>query len=403
MIKFEILKKSKKSKARLGRLETEHGVVETPCLVPVATQAVVKTLTSEEVEETKSQILIANTFHLHLKPKEEIVRSAGGLHKFMNWEKPLMTDSGGFQIFSLGFGKDLNIGKILKYFPGKSAEIIEKTKQPKQIKITPNGVYFRSPLDGEKLFLGPKESIRIQEHLGADIIFAFDECTAPLASLEYVKESLRRTHKWAKICLETKKSKQALFGIVQGSRFKKLRQESAKFINSLDFDGFGIGGDLGQNKETMKKILDWTLPHLEESKVRHLLGIGHLEDIEVIIKSGIDLFDCTVPTHYARRGIAFIGSGRIYPIKSRRAGSGLYAKGGVFNRINLRQSKFLKDKKPLDSKCSCSVCQNYKRNYISHLMRAKEITALKLLTFHNLYFFNTFVEKIRKRIKQGKI
>jgi len=384
MFEFKITKKSKKSRARLGLLKTSHGEIETPSLVPVATQAVVKTLTSEEAEAAKSQILIANTFHLHLRPGEEIVKSAGGLHKFMNWKRPLMTDSGGFQVFSLGFGHDLQVGKILKYFPSP-AKILETKilagKQPKSIRITDEGVYFRSPLDGRQLFVGPKESIKIQEKLGADIIFTFDECTAPLSSLEYVKHSLRRTHQWAEICLKEKKSKQALFGIVQGSRFLKLRQESAKFINSLGFDGFGIGGDLGQSKETMKKILGWTIPFLDESKPRHLLGIGYLEDMENIIKSGIDLFDCTVPTHYARRGIAFISSGT----------------------INLRQSKFLKDKKPLDLKCDCFVCQNYKRNYISHLIKAGETTALKLLTFHNLYFFNSFVEKIREKIKQNKL
>jgi len=385
MIEFKILKKSKRNRARLGMLKIEHGVVETPCLVPVATQAVVKTLTSEEVKETKTQILIANTFHLHLKPGEKIVREAGGLHKFMNWERPLMTDSGGFQVFSFGFGRDLNIGKILKYFPGSPSQVLQgkiwEGKQPKSIKITQDGVYFSSPFDGRKLFLSPKESIKIQEELGADIIFAFDECTAPLCSFEYAKKSLARTHRWAEICLETKKNKQALFGIVQGSRFRKLRRESAEFINSLNFDGFGIGGDLGQNKETMEKILDWTIPYLDQRKPRHLLGIGYLEDMENIIKSGIDLFDCTVPTHYARRGIAFTSSGK----------------------LGLKQAKFLKDKKPLDSKCGCLVCQSYKRNYISHLLRAGEITALKLLTFHNLYFFNSFVEKIREKIKKGKI
>jgi len=381
MFEFKIAKKSKKSGARIGLLKTSHGEIETPSLVPVATQAVVKTLTSEEAEAAKCQILIANTFHLRLRPGEEVVESAGGLHKFMNWKGPLMTDSGGFQVFSLGFGHDLQVGKILKYFPGQKKELIEKTKQPKSIKITDEGVRFKSPLDGRQLFIGPKESVRIQEKLGADVIFAFDECTAPLSSLEYVKHSLARTHRWAEICLQEKKSEQALFGIVQGSRFKKLRQESAKFINSLGFEGFGIGGDLGQSKETMKKILSWTIPCLDESKPRHLLGIGYLEDMENIIKSGIDLFDCTVPTHYARRGIAFTSSGA----------------------VNLRQSKFLKDKKPIDGKCECFVCQSYRRNYISHLIKAGETTALKLLTFHNLYFFNSFVEKIREKIKSGKL
>ena len=384
-MEFEVLKKSKKSRARLGVLKTSHGVVQTPCLVPVATQAVIKTLTSKETEQTKSQILICNTFHLHLKPGERVVKDSGGLHKFMNWQKPLMTDSGGFQVFSLGFGLDSGVGKIFTDIArgptsGNLPEVGPR-QQPKQIKITQEGVYFKSPLDGSKLFLGPKESIKIQEKLGADIIFAFDECTSPLASKEYIEESLKRTHKWAEICLKTKKSKQALFGIVQGSHFKNLREQSSKFINSLDFDGFGIGGDLGKSKKTMKNILNWVIPNLQEPKPRHLLGIGYLEDIENIIKAGIDTFDCTVPTHYARRGIAFTSEGK----------------------LNLNQSKFLKIKKPLDSRCECSVCQNYKRNYICHLIRAKEITGMKLLTFHNLYFFNNFTENIRKKIKNNKI
>jgi len=381
-MEFRIIKNSKKSRARLGILKTKNGVVETPCLVPVATQAAVKTLTAEEAKQAKSQILIANAFHLHLKPSENVVKRAGGLHKFMNWQKPLMTDSGGFQVFSLGFGRDQNVGKILKHFSesrGSSPVLVEirPRQQPKQIKITEEGVYFKSPLDGSKLFLGPKESIRIQEKLGADIIFAFDECTSPLASKEYIKDSLERTHKWAKICLETKKSGQSLFGVVQGSHFKKFREESSKFISSLDFDGFGIGGDLGESKKTTRDILNWTIPNLVKSKPRHLLGIGHLEDIEDIIKLGIDTFDCTVPTHYARRGIAFTSGGR----------------------LNFNQSKFLKDNNSIDKKCFCFVCQSCKRSYISHLIKAKEITGMRLLTFHNLYFFNTFIEKIREKIK----
>ncbi|MBU4129134.1 queuine tRNA-ribosyltransferase family protein, partial [bacterium] len=235
-----------------------------------------------------------------------------------------------------------------------------------------------------KLFLGPRESIKIQEKIGADIIFAFDECPPPLSRFEYVQEAVKRTHHWAKICLEVKKSKQAIFGIVQGSKFKALRQESARFINSLPFDGFGIGGDFGP-AETTTKILKLTLPCLEEARPRHLLGIGHLNDIEKVIKCGVDLFDCTVPTHYGRHGVAFVSAGKLW------------------KKLNLRHQFFLKDKKPLDSQCRCFVCQNYKRNYLSHLIRAKEITGLKLLTFHNLFFFNGFVAKIREKIKNGRI
>ncbi|MEK7540990.1 MAG: tRNA guanosine(34) transglycosylase Tgt [Patescibacteria group bacterium] len=377
---FKILKKSKNSRARLGFLETGHGVVETPCLVPVATQAVIKTLDSKEAEETKSQILISNTFHLHLKPGEKIVEKAGGLHKFMNWKKPLMTDSGGFQVFSLGFGKDFGLTKFL----GKGMadkKIIGVSGHPKSLKITQDGVFFKSFLDGSKLFLGPKESIKIQEKLGADIIFAFDECTPPLANYDYVKKSLERTHKWAEISLKTKKSKQAIFGIIQGSEFKDLRENSAKFINSLDFDGFGIGGDLWRERGGTKKILDWFIPTINEKKPRHMLGVGYLENIEDIIKSGIDLFDCTVPTHYARRGIAFTSEGK----------------------LNLKQIKFLKKHEPLDKGCTCNICLNYKKDYISHLLRAGELTAFKLLTFHNLCYFNNFIEDIRERIKKGEV
>lgn len=376
MISFEIIKKSKKSKARSGILKTSHGVVETPCLVPVATQAAIKTLTSEETEKTKSQILICNTFHLHLKPGEDLIEKAGGLHRFMNWRKPLMTDSGGFQVFSLGFGKDFGTGKILKDV--KARKSIKPEQQPELLRITDRGVHFRSFLDGREVFLNPRKSIEIQKKLGADIVFAFDECTSPMADYKYSEKSLERTHKWAVQCLEIMgKKKQSLFGIVQGGRFKDLRIKSAKFMASLPFGGFGIGGEFGNDKRKMLDMLNWVIKELPEGKPRHLLGIGYLEDIPKIIERGVDLFDCSVPTHYARRGIAFTSQGK----------------------LDLNKAKYLKNKSSLDSKCSCAVCKEYKKNYICHLLRAKEITAFRLLTFHNLYFFNSFVEKIRKNIK----
>lgn len=378
-MQFKILKKSQKSRARLGLIETEHGVVETPCLVPVATQAVVKTLTSEEVEQTKSQILICNTFHLHLKPGEKLVDKAGQLHKFMNWKKPLMTDSGGYQVFSLGFGRDLGLGsKIMKIL---GDDKIKENHQPQNIKINHDGVVFRSPINGDELFLGPKESIKIQEKLGADIIFAFDECPAPAADINYLKKSLEKTHRWAQICLKAKKTDQALYGIVQGSKYKELRVESAKIIGAMDFEGFGIGGEFGHDKKTMAQMLGWVMQELPEKKPRHLLGVGYLEDMEPVIKSGVDTFDCTVPTHFARRGIAFTSEGK----------------------LDMRKSKFLKKREPLDKNCMCSVCMNYKKDYIAHLLKAGEITALRLLTFHNLWYFNTFVEDLRLKIKRGEI
>ncbi len=424
--------------ARIGEIKTEHGVIETPCLTPVATQAAVKTLTSEEAEKTGAQILIANTLFLHLRPGENVVAKAGGLHKFMNWKRPLMTDSGGFQVFSWGFGKDFGIGKISKIqlhavsrgapseasaqnphifanmafykdvYEGaraikgdlrnsqsltqssQSLLNVEYGQQPRFLKITDEGVFFTSFIDGKKLFLGPKESIKIQEKLGADIIFAFDECPPPTANRKYMFNSLSRTHRWAKVCLGAKKSKQALFGIVQGGSYKTLRQKSAKFIGSLPFDGFGIGGEFGSDK--MSEILKITIRELPEQKPRHLLGIGHLKDIPEIIKAGIDTFDCNVPTHYGRRGIAFIHA------QERNSGRNFAS----LEKLNLLQAKFLKDKSPFDKKCSCFVCQNYKRNYISHLFRAKEITGLRLLTFHNLYFYNNFIEEIKNSIKAGK-
>ncbi len=378
MIEFKTVFKSKKSNARIGVLKTPHGEIETPSFVGVGTQAVVKTLTSEEAKKAGTQILIANTFHLHLKPGEDFVKKAGGIHTFMNWDRPIMTDSGGFQVFSLGFGRDHGVGKILKQ---KSDLTIKAGKKPKNVKITEDGVFFRSPVDGRKLFIGPKESIRIQEKIGADIMFAFDECTSPVADYNYTKRSLEKTHRWAKICLDSKKTDQALYGIVQGGKFEDLRTESAKFIGSLPFDGFGIGGEFGDEKHTMTDMLSFTLPFLPHEKPIHLLGIGHLEDIEPIIKAGIDTFDCITPTHYARHGIAFTSYGR----------------------LDMRKSKFLTDKKPLDEKCECETCKNYKRNYIAHLLKAKEITGLRLMTMHNLFYFNAYVEKLRNDIKNGKI
>lgn len=375
---FKILKQSNRSNARLGILSTAYGEVKTPCLVPVATQAVVKTLTSEETAQAGCQMLIANTFHLHLKPGEQIIQDAGKLHEFMHWPRPLMTDSGGFQVFSFGFGRDHGVGKILRE---KSDEIIRAGQQPKKVKITEDGVWFKSPLDGRELFLGPKESIEIQQKLGADIIFAFDEATSPVADEDYTKKSLERTHRWAKQCLAYKTSDQALYGIVQGGKFPNLRKESAALLGSLPCDGFGIGGEYGDDKKKMMDIIQISLEELPPEKPRHLLGIGHPKDIPEIIKAGIDTFDCIVPTHYARHGTAFVSNGR----------------------LDLTKKSFLNDQKSLDSNCQCFVCGSYKRSYLAHLILAREITGLKLLTFHNLSWFNQYVAELREKIKAGEI
>ena len=284
MISYSIVKKSKRSSARAGIIHTPHGDVETPALVGVATQATVKTLTSDEVVQTGSSLLIANTFHLHLKPGEDIVKRNGGLHDFMHWDKALMTDSGGYQVFSLGFGRDHNIGKIVKE---DTPLTLSTHASSKNVKITSDGVYFNSPIDGKKLFIGPKESIAIQQKLGADIIFAFDECTPPIADRAYTQKSMDLTHTWAHVCVSSKKSDQSLFGIIQGGKFKDLRIQSAKTIASLPVDGFGIGGELGFDKKEMFTMLGWVTHELPENKPRHLLGNGHIDDLETIFLVGL--------------------------------------------------------------------------------------------------------------------
>jgi len=378
MIEFKILKRSKKSGARIGVLKTPHGEIETPAFVTVATLANAKMFMSEDLEAVKTPIVISNTYHLHLRPGEDVVAKAGGIHKFMNWNHPVMTDSGGFQVFSLGFGHDQGTSKI----PNKKEKPTVKTgAQPQHLKITEKGVEFTSPVDGRKIFLGPVESIRIQEKLGADIILAFDECTPPSANKAYIAKSLEKTHAWAKICLAAKKSDQALYGIVQGSRFRDLRVKSAKVIGGMPFDGFGIGGEFGAEKSEMVNMLKWVFAELPEAKPRHLLGIGHPDDILPTIKSGVDTFDCIAPTHYGRRGTAFTSEGK----------------------IDLNKIMYLKQLKPLDKNCECRVCAGYTRSYLCHLIKARELTGLGMVSEHNVFWMNTQVENYRKLIKDGKI
>ncbi|MFH0829281.1 MAG: tRNA guanosine(34) transglycosylase Tgt [Candidatus Kerfeldbacteria bacterium] len=378
MISFTVTSSSKRSRARAGILTTPHGTIETPALVGVATQATIKALTMDQVLETGTQALICNTFHLHLKPGEKIVRAHGGLHTFMHWNGPLMTDSGGFQVFSLGFGRDLNMGKILR---GKRTETVTDGVQPRSLTITRSGVHFRSPIDGRPVFLGPKRSIAIQQALGADIMFAFDECPPPVANIAYLRRSLERTHRWALASLEARTTKQALYGIVQGGAFRTLRKQSASYITALPFDGFGIGGELGGNKKRMASMLGWMGRLLPHDKPRHLLGTGHPEDLLGIVRSGVDTFDSIAPTHYARHGIAFTSKGR----------------------LDLTKSAFLRDRKPLDPSCACTVCARYTRSYIAHLFRAKEITPLSLVSFHNLFYYNALLTKLRQNIKKGTL
>ncbi|MCG2690267.1 tRNA guanosine(34) transglycosylase Tgt, partial [Candidatus Parcubacteria bacterium] len=343
---FKVLQKSKKSRARLGIIETPNGALHTPAFFPVATLANLKTLDSTDLKNLGFEGMLCNTYHLMLKPGSKIVQKMGGLHNFMNFKGIIATDSGGFQVFSLGSGLEHGVGKIAKIFPGGKKEPSSFLKKKSLLKIREEGVYFQNHLSGEELFLSPEKSIQIQQNLAADIIFAFDECTSPLHDKDYTRLALERTHRWAVRCLEQRKLKvqsskfkvkeQMLFGIVQGGEYKDLREKSAKFIGSLDFDGFGIGGSLGKTKNKIYQILNWTIPLLPENKPRHLLGIGHLEDFEKAIKKGVDLFDCVYPTRIARHGVAILSKTQ---------------------NINLQKSIFLQDKAPLLKGCLCPVCQ----------------------------------------------
>jgi queuine tRNA-ribosyltransferase/7-cyano-7-deazaguanine tRNA-ribosyltransferase len=382
LLEFKV--KSKDGKARTGLLKLKHGTVKTPELIPVATKATVKALSPEDLHELGTQILICNTYHLMLQPNADVIFEMGGLNKFMNWNKPLVTDSGGFQAFSLGLGKEFAVGKI--FFPGEKYTQ-SKPKGKSIAQINDKGIRFRSIYDNSRQFLTPEKSIRIQEKLGADMILVLDECTSPLSSKEYTANSLVRSHKWAKKCLEVHKTNQALIGIVQGGHWQDLREKSAKYIVSLDFDSYAIGGSLGKSKKDMYNILDWVIPYLPENKTRHLLGIGVVEDIFESVERGVDLFDCVSPTRLARSGFAHIGP----PTGTKK---NKY-------RIKLSSIKYRRDKTPLDPNCKCKVCNNYSRAYLHHLLKTEELLGFNLISFHNVYFMLELMKEIRDAIDTG--
>jgi queuine tRNA-ribosyltransferase len=383
-MKFKIFKKD--GKARTGEVFTDHGSFKTPAFTPVATLASVRSLDQQEMEKLGAEILLANTYHLHLRPGDKIIKKFKGLHGFMNWDKPIITDSGGFQAFSLGYGMEHGVGKIAdNIFPGKKSV---KDNLNKWAKIDDKGVSFKNPLNGDKVRLTPKISMQIQSNLGSDIIFAFDECTSPLSDKKYTSEALDRTHKWAVECLKYYNKKQALFGIVQGGAFRDLRIKSAKFIGGLKFDGFGIGGSLGKTKKDMVDILKWVIPLLPEKKPKHLLGIGAVEDIFNSVAEGVDMFDCVAPTRWGRRGHLYLSP----------------SEGGCFEnkfRMVISNSKFKEDKKPIDSTCGCYVCKNYSRAYLRHLFISKEWTFYSLAAYHNEHFILKLMENIRESINEG--
>ncbi len=376
-IKFTILKKDPKTLGRVGVIETLHGNINTPAFAVVGTAATVKSLTSRQIDEINPEVLLANTYHLYLRPGDSLIKTAGGLNKFANWSKPTMTDSGGFQVFSLGkaFGK--NISKFTNE-NGHKEESVKKGKTPFAT-INEDGVEFRSHIDGSKHFLTPEKSIEIQHNIGADIIIAFDEPTSPNDPIEYQKEALERTHRWAKRCVEFHKSKensnfQALYGVVQGGKFEDLRKESATYISGLDFDGFAIGGSYNKNDiGNVVKIVNEILP---EGKPRHLLGIGEPLDIFLGIEAGCDTFDCVMPTRNARNGSILTLDGK----------------------INLTNTKYRTDFSPIDENCECYTCQNYTKAYICHLFYANELLFNTLASIHNVHFLVNLVRGIRNSL-----
>jgi queuine tRNA-ribosyltransferase len=376
---FKIQKKMKNSLGRAGVLETIHGLIETPAFVAVGTKATVKSLNPEQIKDVGTQVVLGNTYHLYLQPGDEVVRDAGGIGKFMNWQGPTMTDSGGFQVFSLGVAYGKDISKITKITDPSLMipERFDDSDAPRLAKIGQDGVSFKSHLDGSIHYITPEKSIQIQHNLGADIIFAFDECTSPVEDLKYQEEALARTHAWARRCLvEHHKlgSDQALFGIVQGGRDKNLRQKSSKVISSMNFDGFGIGGSFA--KEDMSSAVKWVNEILPEEKPRHLLGIGEPEDLFMGIENGVDLFDCVLPTRLGRNGT-------------------IYTKHG---KIIITNAKYRNDFEPIEKDCGCYTCQNYSHAYVAHLFHGKEMLAGTLASIHNLYFIVNLVKKIRQSI-----
>lgn len=379
---FEIKKKSS-GLMRTGLLKTPHGEIQTPAYIPVGTKATVKAITNDHLNEIGAQAVLANTYHLYLEPGDELIKKAGGLHDFMNYQKPIVTDSGGFQVFSLGAAYGKGISKILK---GREDEIQlpvsgEEIKTKGKARIDENGVMFRSHLDGSAHYFTPEKSIEIQNNLGADIIFAFDECTSPHESKHYQREALDRTHRWAKRCVDFHKNSdkvndQMLFGVVQGGRFEELRKESAQKLSEMDFDGFGIGGSF--EKEDMSSAVKWTNEILSEDKPRHLLGIGEPEDLFMGVENGCDTFDCVAATRIARNGQ-------------------VYTKNG---KINLMNEKFKEDFEPIEKDCECYACKNHTKAYLSHLFRGKEMLAGTLATIHNTHFIVKLVDGMRKAIEE---
>ena len=353
VVNYELVAEDRKTGARAGLLHTPHGVFKTPMFMPVGTQATVKTVTPEELEEMGAQIILSNTYHLFLRTGTELIHEAGELHRFMNWNKGILTDSGGFQVFSLGAMR----------------------------KITEEGVYFRSFLDGSKQFLSPEISIRAQEDLGSDIAMAFDECIPYPADYEYARKSTERTTRWAKRCIKAhQRTDRGIFGIIQGGMYKDLRKQSAMEISSLPFDGMAVGGlSVGEPHDLMYDILEETIQWMPKGKARYLMGVGTPDCLVEGVARGVDMFDCVFPTRVARNGMAMIHTGR----------------------MNMKNKQYERDFRPIEESCGCYTCRNYTRAYIRHLYKSEELLVFRLVTIHNLYFLLQFMRDMREAIVQG--
>jgi len=355
-VTYELIKTCKQTGARLGKVHTPHGSFDTPMFMPVGTLATVKSMSPEDLKEMEAQIILSNTYHLWLRPGEDIVKEAGGLHKFMNWDRPILTDSGGFQVFSLSDMRE----------------------------ITEEGVHFRHHLSGEKLFFSPEKAMQIQNDLGPDIMMVLDECPPYPASHEYMKQSVERTSRWAERSLEAhaRKNDQALFGIIQGGEYEDLRRQSAKDLVSLDFPGYAIGGlSVGEPKEVMNKVLEFTTPLMPSNKPRYLMGVGSPGSLIDGAIRHIDMFDCVLPTRIARNGTCMTSQGRLV----------------------VRNAKYARDFSPIDKNCDCYACKNYSRAYIRHLINTNEIFGFRLTTYHNLYFLLNLMKQVRSAIKEDRL
>lgn len=352
-MQFRLLASDKDTNARCGEIVTAHGKIDTPVFMPVGTQATVKTLTPDQLKDANVSALLCNTYHLTLRPGESIISEIGGLHKFMNWDRTIITDSGGFQVFSL-------VGLT---------------------HITDDGVEFRSPIDGSGIFLSPEKAMKIQHSLGADIIMAFDECLPYPCERDKAKQSIYRTINWAKRCLNNhQKEDRALFAIVQGSVFKDIREECADRLVEMDFDGYAIGGlSVGEGNILMNEVLEYTTPRLPKEKPRYLMGVGFPQDIMDGIERGIDMFDCVIPTRNGRNGCAFTTTGK----------------------VKIHNSRYKADESPLDENCNCYTCNNFSRAYIKHLFTANEVLGLSLMSLHNIFFFEEIMRKARQSIIEG--